>query len=166
MAAPNDSLFFALNHGLREAVLIGVGCALVAAGSNALRRDRIPFVQRDEYPLFVPCPESHGSAEGLAALDPRLQEEGVLFVDARSAKDYATWHAAGAVSLVYDFLEPVAENAVRSLLRSRATRVAIYGDGSEPDSGQELAKELSGKGVRHVVFVRGGAKALAGGSLP
>ena len=38
--------------------------------------------------------------------------------------------------------------------------MVVYGDGLEPDSGEELAKEIAGKGIRNVSFVQGGVKAL------
>jgi rhodanese-related sulfurtransferase len=160
MMARSESLPAALARGLREAALIAGACAAVAAGSNAVRRERLPLVQKEAYPLVVPCPETHGTAEGLAASDPRLAEKGVLLVDARAGAAFQAWHAPGAMSIVYDFLDPVSDAAVQALLKSRASMVAVYGDGGEPDSGRELARELSGKGVRNVVFVRGGAKAL------
>lgn len=166
MRSSNPSLFSALSRSLREAALIALGCAAVAVGANALRKDPLPIVQREPYQLFVPCPESHGAVDALEPGDPRLAQKGVLFIDARSAAAFSAWHEPGAVNLAYDFLEPVSENAVRSLLNSRASLVAVYGDGDDPDSGAELAKELSGKGVRGVAFVRGGAGALSKGSLP
>lgn len=166
MRSSAPSLLSALSHSLREAALIALGCAAVALGANAVRKTPLPLVQREPYQLFVACPDSGGSVEGLDAADPRLSQQSVLWVDARSAAAFSAWHAPGAVSLVYDFLEPVSENALRSLLNSRASLVAVYGDGDDPDSGAELAKELSGKGVRGVVFVRGGAKALSKGATP
>ncbi len=166
MRSSAHSLLSALSHSLREAALIALGCAAVGVGANAVRKAPLPLVQREPYQLFVACPESHGAVEGLDAVDPRLAQKSVLWVDARSAGAFAAWHAAGAVSLVYDFLAPVPENTVRSLLNSRASLVAVYGDGDDPDSGAELAKELAGKGVRAVIYVRGGADALSKGGRP
>ncbi len=38
--------------------------------------------------------------------------------------------------------------------------MVVYGDGGDPDSGEQLARELAGKGIRNVGFVRGGAPAI------
>ncbi len=66
----------------------------------------------------------------------------------------------------YDWLDPVPETVLRELARSiaasRATRVVVYGDGGRPDSGEHLGREISGRGIRNVAFVRGGAAALLG----
>jgi len=44
--------------------------------------------------------------------------------------------------------------------KSRSLGVVVYGDGDMPDTGEWLAKELSGHGIKHVVFVNGGAPEL------
>lgn len=68
------------------------------------------------------------------------------------------------MNVPYDYLDPtpgsVIEELARRIARSKAQRVYVYGDGEDPDSGEQLAREISGKGVRNVFFVRGGAPAL------
>ena len=51
------------------------------------------------------------------------------------------------------------------LVRTRARKVVVYGDGENPDSGQQLANVISGKGVKNVFYVKGGAPALRAASL-
>jgi hypothetical protein len=36
----------------------------------------------------------------------------------------------------------------------------VFGDGGNPDSGEQLAREIAGKGIRNVRFVEGGAPLL------
>jgi hypothetical protein len=36
----------------------------------------------------------------------------------------------------------------------------VFGDGSSPDSGQEMARELAGRGMVNVFFVDGGWSAV------
>ncbi len=55
-----------------------------------------------------------------------------------------------------DHLQELAE----LIASSRATRVVVYGDGGRPDSGEHLGKEISGRGIKNVGFVEGGAPAL------
>jgi hypothetical protein len=44
--------------------------------------------------------------------------------------------------------------------------VVVFGDGGDPDSGEQLARELAGAGIRNVVFVAGGAPRLQAATLP
>jgi hypothetical protein len=64
----------------------------------------------------------------------------------------------------FDYLDPTPEKTIQDLARriasSGAKRVVVYGDGDEPDTGEQLGKEISGKGIKNVFFVKGGAPAL------
>jgi hypothetical protein len=74
-------------------------------------------------------------------------EDGVIPVDAREARAYAAWHRSGAPSMPFDYLEPTSPEVIRKVLSTRARQVIVYGDGGDPDSGEQLAQELSGKGL-------------------
>lgn len=145
---------------LRDAILVVAGCAAVGLSFNALRSGGIPVVQREQYDLLVPCPDISAEVDPMEPADPRLAEASTLVVDAREAEAFAGWHHPRARNVVYDFLDPVGEDAVRDIARSGARLVAVYGDGADPDTGRELAKEIASKGIRNVHFVRGGAPAL------
>lgn len=143
----------------RDAAIVVALSAAVAVTTNKLRSSGIPLVATQEYEVLVPCPEHEGKpARPLAPADVRPGEKGLLLVDARDAEAYRAWHAPGAISIPYDYLEPKPEE--KRVLRSRARRVVVYGDGENPDSGEQLASAISGKGVKNVHFVRGGAPAL------
>ncbi len=146
---------------MRDAVIIVALAAGVALGVNAARPSkRLPLVATRPYNVLVPCPEVQGKAEPLDARQVRATERGVILVDAREARAYALWHPPGALSMPFDYLEPTSPEVIRQVLATRARQIVVYGDGGDPDSGQQLAQELSGKGVRNVFFVRGGAPAL------
>ncbi len=147
-------------HILRDAAFAAVASAALGLGLNAVRASPLPLVQREPYALLVPCPDAQGEVAEVAPSDPLLSEPGTLAVDARSKDDFSAWHLLRAQSLPYDFLEPLSKEAVKSVAESGARRVAVYGDGSSPDSGRELAKELASKGIRNVLVVKGGAPAL------
>jgi hypothetical protein len=49
---------------------------------------------------------------------------------------------------------------VHAIAASGASQVVVFGDGKDPDSGEQLARELAGRGIRNVRFVQGGAPAL------
>jgi len=84
----------------------------------------------------------------------------VALVDAREAEAFARWHLPGALSIPFDYLEPPSAEAIKRVLATRARRVVVYGDGANPDSGEQLARALAGRGIRNLAFVKGGAPAL------
>ena len=145
---------------LRDSALALLLAAGLAVGVNALRSTGgIPLLAPHEYEILVPCPELAGQpASALSADQLSSGEPGTLLVDARERADFEAWHLPGAISLPFDYLEPRPEE--QTVLRSRARKVVVYGDGQEPDSGQQLANALSGKGVKNVHYVVGGAPAL------
>jgi hypothetical protein len=146
--------------------------ALIAAGIsfavgllfNLARPDGIPFVAEQPYELFVPCPEPGGEVTPMAADAPDLLADDTFVVDARSGEEFDAWRLRRAINISYDYLDPTPEETLRELAemiaRSGARRVAVYGDGDAPDTGEQLAKEVSGHGIKHVFFVVGGAPAL------
>jgi hypothetical protein len=145
---------------LRDAAIVVLACAFVAITSNSVRSDGIPLLQRDEYQILVPCPETAGEAPAVTPEASGLQDPNVLVVDARAAQAFAQWHVARAINVPFDYLEPTPPDVIRHIASSGAREVLAYGDGNDPDSGEQLARELSGKGIRNVRFVSGGAPAL------
>lgn len=148
-----------------EAVVVAVVCGLVAVAVNAwLHPESIPFLADEEYDTMVPCPEPGGEVIAMGADDPALGQASSFVVDARDEQAYQGWHFAQALNLTYDYLDPTPEAAIESLAkaiaRSRAQKVIVYGDGDDPDTGEQLGKEISGKGIKNVHFVKGGAPAL------
>jgi hypothetical protein len=146
-----------------------VGSAVVALAFNAIRHDGLAMVARAPYRILVPCPETAGDVEALLAADPRLAEGRTLLIDARSRAEYDRWHAPGATHVAFDYLAPTDPAVLRQIASSGSTRVVVYGDGDDPDSGEQLARELAGKGIRNVGYVPGGARALRtgrGGGAP
>ena len=145
---------------VRDALIVLAACSAVGSAVNRLRPHGIPFVQKTEYQILVPCPEGSGEAPAIAAEDPSLAEPRTLLVDARSAADHQRWHPSGTVHLPFDYLQPAPKEQVQRIASSGAARVVVFGDGADPDSGEQLARELAGSGIRNVFFVPGGAKAL------
>ncbi len=148
---------------VRDAALATVLAAGIALAYNALRAEAsIPLVADTPYQILVPCPEHLGKpATSLAPAKVRPGEEGVALVDAREREDFQRWHLKGALSIPFDYLEPNPEE--QKVLQTRARKVVVYGDGDDPDSGQQLANAIAGKGVRNVFYVKGGAPALKKG---
>jgi hypothetical protein len=156
MVRPMHSLCVAL----RDALLIVLVCAATGMVANALRASGIPLLQKTEYEILVPCPEGSGNVQSLSAIDPMLADKRSLWVDARSPAEHQLWHPAGARNLPYDYLEPTSAAGVRAVAASGASQVVVFGDGKDPDSGEQLARELAGRGIRNLRFIQGGAAAL------
>ncbi len=144
-------------------MVVVIGCTVVGLTFNAVRDDGLALVARAPYPILVPCPETSGAVEELLIADPRLGERRTLLIDARSRAEYERWHAPGAANVPFDYLAPTDPAVLREIASSGSTRVVVYGDGDDPDSGEQLARELAGKGIRNVGYVGGGARALRGG---
>lgn len=138
----------------------------VALLFNAVRPDSLPLIARTPYQVLVPCPEPGGPVEPLPADDNQLANAGTFLIDARPTGDFERHHLPDAVHLPYDWLDPVPDerlqNLVEAIAASGATRVVVYGDGGRPDSGEHLGREISGRGIKNVFFINGGAPALLG----
>lgn len=150
-----------LRRTLLDACLIVLTGIVVALAVNLLRVDGLPLVARTPYSTLVPCPEPGGPVETLDAGSPEVASPRSYLVDARSQSEFDTQRLPGAVNVHYDWLDPLPEGTLaelaRSIAASGATRVVVYGDGGRPDSGEYLAKEISGRGIKNVHFIRGGA---------
>ncbi len=149
----------------RDAAVVVAACLVTGLTVNALRAQGIPLVQKVPYQILVPCPETDGHADAIQPGDPVLHDTGSLLIDARSAADHAAWHFAGALHVPYDYLEPTPSSMLNRITASGARRVIVYGDGGDPDSGEQLAREIAGKGIRNVGFLVGGASALQAGPV-
>lgn len=149
---------------LRDASVITGITSVVALGINAFHPEAIPYIAPEEYEVLVPCPEPGGATSPLAADDPELAAATTFIIDARSPEEFDVFHFSTAVNVTFDYLEAtppeVLDDIAKRIARSKAQRVAVYGDGEDPDTGQELAKEIAGSGVKNVFFIQGGAPAL------
>jgi rhodanese-related sulfurtransferase len=167
---PPDASVPSLARSAVEAALIGLVCAAVGLVVNGIRPTGLPLVAAEPYQTLVPCPEPGGPVEAVEAGDPVVAGPRTFLVDARSPEAFARSHLPGAVNLPYDWLDPVPESRLHELATaiasSRSTTVVVYGDGGRPDSGEHLGREISGRGIKNVHFVAGGAPALLTGEEP
>lgn len=153
-----------LGRVVAEAALVAGASAALALAVNTVRSDGLPLVARTPYEVLVPCPEPGGEVTPVEPDELTLASQRTFLVDARSPGEHGAAHLPGAINVPYDWLDPLPECELRALARSiaasRATRVVVYGDGGCPDSGEHLGREISGRGIKNVGFVRGGAPAL------
>lgn len=145
---------------LRDSGLILLLSGLLGIGSNLIRPDMIPLIQPTDYEILVPCPETGGDAPAVTVDTSLLSDPNILLIDARSASMFAEWRQSRAMNVPYDYLEPTNQEVVQQIASSGARGVLVYGDGDDPDSGEQLARELAGKGIRNVNFLKGGAPLL------
>ncbi len=151
---------------LLEAIAVTAVGVVIALLFNALRPAGLELIARTPYQILVPCPEPGGPVQIVQATESWILSARTFLVDARSPQEFDLRHLPGAVNLPYDWLEPVPEDDLlelaQSIAGSGAKRVAVYGDGGRPDSGEHLGKEISGRGIKNVFFVSGGAPAVLG----
>jgi hypothetical protein len=150
-----------------EAAAIGLSAALVALAFNFVRPGGLPLMASAPYETLVPCPEPGGEVTAWAPEAAMAERSGTALIDARGREAFAAFHLPGALSVPYDWLDPTPDGRLHELVRtvaaSGAQRVLVYGDGGRPDSGEYLAREISGRGIKNVGFVRGGLPALRAG---
>jgi hypothetical protein len=149
--------------------LIATGISIcVGLAANVVHPEKIPYVAEQAYEILVPCPEPGGSVVPFEPDDPALFSKDTFVIDARSKQAFALWHFDRASSVPFDYLDPTPKEKLQYLAReiagSRAKRVVVYGDGDTPDTGEQLGKEITGFGIKNVVFLRGGAPALKTGT--
>ncbi len=154
-----------IRTAVRDAALVTLVSGVAAVAINGLwHPEGIPLVAKRAYEILVPCPEPSGEVSRLDAGDPRLDQRETFLIDARALEEHTAWRLRDSVRVTYDYLEPTPKSVIRQLARriaaSRAQRVAVYGDGDEPDTGEQLAREIASHGIKHVFHVAGGAPAL------
>lgn len=145
---------------LRDAGIFVLVCAAAALLVNGVRPDGIPLIPKHRYEIFVPCPEPVGKAQVMTPQEFRRAKGQILVIDARSRPEYENWHHPEALNIPFSYLYPVEQEALKKIAAAGARQVIVYGDGGDPDPGEELARELSGGGIKNVFFVEGGAPAL------
>jgi rhodanese-related sulfurtransferase len=164
--AEKQTLLTGLGIALRDAVIITAIACAVGLLVNLFHPEKIPYIAEEEYNILVPCPEPGGEVTPLEAADPRVQAKDTFVVDARNKSEHQAWKLGEAMNIPYDYLEPIPDEALEKLVKgiqkSGARRVVVYGDGKDPDSGEQAGKEISGKGIKNVFFIKGGAPALRG----
>ena len=148
----------------KRALAITVVSSCIGLVANLVHPEAIPFIASKDYETLVPCPVPGGPVEPVEASDPVVTAGDSLLVDARPSEAFRTWSMKGAFNVPYDYLDPTPEHVLQEIARriaaSRAARVIVFGDGENPDTGEQLAKEISARGIKNVMFVKGGAPVL------
>jgi rhodanese-related sulfurtransferase len=150
------SLFLIFRKSFTEATLILVAAVGVALVGNVLRERPLPF--------FSDTVESGstGTMEDAPGVRTMSLEEALghfsngtaLFVDARSADDYAVGHIAGAVNLP----DQQFDERIGTFLDTTAadTRIITYCDGESCPLSERLAEKLAFAGFEKVYHLKNG----------
>ncbi|MDD5306945.1 MAG: rhodanese-like domain-containing protein [Deltaproteobacteria bacterium] len=153
-----------------QAFAITAAAAVVAIAVDLARPGGIPLVADAPYEIFAPCRdfEAHTRTATEADLEGRSD---VLYVDARTAEDFAIEHVEGAVSAPYSVLFGAAAGEIDRIkaeaARRKASKVVVYGTTAAPDApgrevdlAQPLAAQLSEAGVAGAGHAEGGLAAM------
>lgn len=132
-------------------VLVGVSLVL-AVVVNLARPAPLPWVAQAPYEIFDDCPEATQTATAVTA-DKALRRQDSLWVDARSAQEYAVLHVKNARHVAYDPLFPVDEAALTAIKSAGRRWVIVYGS---DQTGRLLADDLASAGIPGVVYVEEG----------
>jgi len=163
--AGSEAIFEGWGSTVRDSlIVVSIAAAVGLFVNGVLNPNGIRFIAEHEYETLVPCPEPGGVVTPVEAMESLMASERTCWIDARSEEDFKRYHHPQAVNVTYDYLDPTPNHIIkelaRKIARSKAQRVFVYGDGDDPDTGEQLGREISGKGIRNVFFITGGARAL------
>ena len=136
-----------------------IGIILLVSGffaliANILNPGRIPWVQDWSHQVEQKAQEEEVSVVSVTAARNKFAEQGAVFVDARSADEYASGHIPGAVSVPFEELDsffPVVLELIDS-----GRELVVYCSSSECDDGLLLSGELKQMGCSNVLLFVGG----------
>ncbi len=144
----------------RNSLILVIIISFLAILINFVHPHRIPFVAERPYEIYVPCPDTTGSIKELDKNEFISLSKDSVIIDARSREEYEKWHFEDAINIEYDYLSPICPLKIKEVISMKRKYVIVYGDGEEPDSGKELAKEIATKGLKNVHYLKGGIKEL------
>jgi rhodanese-related sulfurtransferase len=138
---------------LKEAVIIGFLAVFFALSVNAFRHEGLP--------LFSRAVTAGGSEENLSARSIGIDEaaekfaEGVvLFVDARSPREFSHGHIRGAVNLPDRAFDSTFDEVVERL--ERWDILVAYCEGENCPLGRSVAEKLAQLGFQRVFYLPNG----------
>jgi len=143
-----------LGNLLRRSALLVAFSALVAVGVNAGRPDSLEWVASAEYEIYENCPEGTGSATTVTLREIVEKPDYFLLVDCRSLEEYEESHIPNAISIPYDPLFSVDEEAIFQIQKESDGRtVVVIGDTL---TAKLLADDLVTQGMEYVSYLDDG----------
>lgn len=144
-----------------KALLLALGCALLAVAVNSLRgkaRGGIDFFARAPYDLYTDCPEMEANLPRVTVKALHRGRGHTVILDARPAERYLAGHLPGAQSMPMYGTRPNAPRGLGWLKEKRGRFVVVYGK-DEMQSALHLASYLKQNGIRGVHLLKGDLEA-------
>ncbi len=148
---------------LLHAIAIAAGTSLLGIGWN------LPLAKRflkGEFRQSFLAPEKYPAISFITLSEAQdlFAERGALFVDSRSAEEYADGHILGAVSIPYD--EKRAKERAVDLGIAKDRTIVVYCHGGDCQMSIGLAKILQEAGFKTIKIYSGGWAEWAAAGLP
>ena len=136
--------------GLAVIVILGVG---LSVAMNRARQEPVPWIVD-----FAALDKREALRRGLETIDPHaavtmLGKPGVVFVDARTADEFAMHHVAGAKNLPQEAMYGDLDAAAGSLGIKAEDRIVVYCGNLLCDKSKELGEALRTAGFAYVTVM-------------
>jgi rhodanese-related sulfurtransferase len=138
------------NTAVQSAYIV-VMAVLCGLGANLVRPDGLPMVQATESAVTLP------SESGEIAIKDALllfASKRALFIDARSGSEFADGHIQGAVNVPADDFDLIYPKLADRF--GKADAVITYCDGERCPLSADVARLLTGRGVKNVFVLKNG----------
>ncbi|MDX9802395.1 MAG: rhodanese-like domain-containing protein [Spirochaetia bacterium] len=141
-----------LKRSFAECVGIFLFSTILAFSTNFFRSDGLSLLR----PKFLPPPAEDNQANNISlqTLKGKLQQPGVIILDARSSDEFAEGHIPGAKNLPYFEFAEKAPVVLKEI--SFNQEMIAYCDGLECSNAEDLAFLLRENGYSKIKVFQGG----------
>ena len=134
--------------------IILVASALAAVAANSLSPNRIPWVRNWSHQVEARAVEQKIAVIPLSVAREKFSSKSSVFIDARSARDFAKGHIPGALSIPFEQLDDYYP-AIDDLISS-GRELVVYCKNRECDDALLLVSELHKMGcTKAVLYIDG-----------
>jgi rhodanese-related sulfurtransferase len=126
--------------------------AVLAGVANCVHPRKIPWVQKRSDQVEIRAKEQNQKIIGFAQAQEKFRALNALFVDARTAEEFAKGHIPGSVSLPFAHFNGEEYFMTTFDLVDSGKELVIYCSSRECDDGRLLAAELEMLGCTNVIL--------------
>lgn len=126
--------------------------AVLAGMANCIPSRKIPWVQKHSDQVVIKAKEENRNIIGFAQAQEKFRAQSAVFVDARTAEEFAKGHIPGAVSLPFAHFNGEDYFMTTFDLIDSGKELVIYCNSRECDDGRLLAAELETLGCTNVIL--------------
>ena len=102
---------------IRDTLVVLLLSGLVAVAVNLFRPNPLPWVADQDYETMVPCPEPLGEVDEITVESDIILDDKTLLIDAREKDEFELGSVPKAVSVPFDWLDPVPEERLQNWSR-------------------------------------------------